>query len=215
MRNIVAVVVAVLLGLPVEMLAQEVNGRAIRAAGLWEVTRLVENDAKLQQRPDQERIDINSLWQQPTAQGVYAPSTPRVEGEISGRVRNENGSPVAGAMVELRGIVLRRTTPVRAARRGAPEVRVAAFTSDATGVFIFEGLDPGEYEIRVRAEGYARTTERVMLAEGQMRATTDVTLSGANVDGPRLPLSAKVAIIAGTGFATVYMLVLGPLLNSQ
>ena len=73
------------------------------------------------------------------AVGPQAQETPVV---LQGSLQNAAGSPVAGAIVHLRG--------------SAAEVRA---TTDGLGKFQFSGLAPGQYQLRVNVSGHAMKFE--------------------------------------------------------
>lgn len=68
-----------------------------------------------------------------------AAPTPVAAAEISGTVSDATGRPVAGTMVSARHIERRQTTTV---------------FSDASGAYVLQGLDPGNYELRARQIGF-------------------------------------------------------------
>src|SRR5262245_13060185 len=71
----------------------------------------------------------------------------KISGEISGEVRDQRGDLIAGAQISLKG--------------AATSMRNAE--SDARGRFQFDGLTPGDYMLKVAAQGFAAREERVTL----------------------------------------------------
>jgi uncharacterized surface anchored protein len=71
--------------------------------------------------------------------------------EIHGRVTDQRNANVAGAQATLRS------------RTGTQ----LSGTSDENGAFAFKNLEPGEYVIEVKANGFASFTATVSLARGQ------------------------------------------------
>jgi vitamin B12 transporter len=84
--------------------------------------------------------------------------------EIHGRVTDQRNANVAGAQATLRS------------RTGTQ----LSGTSDENGAFAFKNLEPGEYVIEVKANGFASFTAIVSLARGQS-ITQDIRLSVAAV----------------------------------
>jgi len=89
-------------------------------------------------------------------------------GAVEGRVINAQGAPVAGASVEVTGSDNR--------------IKQTAATG-ADGLFRFNNLPPGQYRVRITAEGYAETNLTVELTESK---------------GSQLEVTLKVAPIAET-----------------
>ncbi len=104
---------------------------------------------------------------------------------VSGRVVDEGGVPVAGALVSavLTG--------------DHPGLRPGGETTDGSGVFRLEGLSPGAYSLSARKDGFAVTTleEPVEVASGPIQGIEIVLNRGAVVTG-RL-LGAELEDLAG------------------
>jgi len=80
--------------------------------------------------------------------------------ELSGEVRDQRGDLVVGAEVSLAG--------------GANPMRNAE--SDARGRFRFDGLTPGDYKLKVAAQGFAPREERVTLMSASASRRLTITL---------------------------------------
>src|SRR5215475_10711194 len=80
--------------------------------------------------------------------------------EITGEVRDQRGDLIAGAQVSLEGV--------------ANITRNAE--SDARGRFRFEGLGPGDYLLKVAAQGFAAREEKVTLMGGTASRRLTITL---------------------------------------
>jgi len=104
---------------------------------------------------------------------------------VSGRVVDEGGAPVAGALVSA------------SAAGSGPTFRADGETTDDAGAFQLEGLSPGSYNVTARMEGYAATTleEPVEITGGPVQGVEVVLSRGAVVTG-RL-LGAELEELAG------------------
>src|SRR5688572_25477630 len=103
----------------------------------------------------------SAAFAQPAAtQDLSAPHT------VTGRVVTPFAELVAGANVTLTG--------------GPPPGRSQTTTTDAQGLFRFEGLPGGQYALAAARDGF---TMRQILPEGQFREEIELRL----VDGDRLP----------------------------
>lgn len=91
--------------------------------------------------------------------------------EISGRVVDGTGSPVAGAVLETRVIA------DHGARYGQPRVA----RSDGDGTFRLTGVADGRYELSARAAG-------------QGRSSLEIEVAGADVGGLRIELAPGATI---------------------
>jgi Carboxypeptidase regulatory-like domain/TonB dependent receptor-like, beta-barrel len=80
--------------------------------------------------------------------------------EISGEVRDQRGDLIAGAQVSLTG--------------AANSMRNVA--SDARGHFRFDGLTPGDYMLKVTAQGFAAREEMVTLKSASASRRLTITL---------------------------------------
>ena len=85
---------------------------------------------------------------------------------ITGQVTDEKGGTIVGAEVRLRS------------RAGAQ----ASTASDKNGVFEFAGLQPGEYLIEIKAEGFSSlTSDQIIIDRGQTkRVTFRLRVAGIN-----------------------------------
>lgn len=105
----------------------------------------------------------------------------RLEGgvEVSGRVVDEGGIPVASARVSLRA--------------GPSSWNQPSATSGADGSFTLDGVADGSYRVMAEKEGFARSRDGV-----------EVTVAGSSVSGIEVKLSAGGAIVgqlSGLDFA--------------
>src|SRR5437016_8218698 len=97
--------------------------------------------------------------------------------EVSLEAQRQTGQVVSGVAVDATGAVLPKAQVVLVTPANAP-VQVTA--TDATGVFRFDAVPPGRYEIHVTFEGFQPTT--VKLTVGQRApAPLRVALPLANV----------------------------------
>jgi iron complex outermembrane receptor protein len=94
---------------------------------------------------------------------------------MTGRVTDERGANIVGAEVRLRS------------RVGA---RLFART-DASGVYTFKGLAPGDYILEVTARGFAAFTSTEFRVERGQTATRDMTLAVAAVN--------EMVVVTATG----------------
>jgi uncharacterized GH25 family protein len=104
---------------------------------------------------------------------------------ISGKVVDADGAPVAGVLVEA-----------HPKHEGMHESTSASgqATSDASGRFAIEGLDPGPHELAARHTGYATAT-----ADAVTAGTTDVVLDlrrGGTLSGRVVEAAGGVALPA-------------------
>jgi hypothetical protein len=88
------------------------------------------------------------------------PRPSSISGEISGEVRDQRGDLIVGAQVRLTGA----TNSMRNAE------------SDARGQFRFDGLTPGDYTLKVAAQGFTAREERVALTSDSASRRLAVTL---------------------------------------
>lgn len=82
-----------------------------------------------------------------------ANASAQVNARISGLVKDQNAAVVAGARVSLINTQTRAETTT---------------VSNASGVFAFENLAPGEYEIKVAAAGFAVAAQTVRLSGAEV-----------------------------------------------
>ncbi len=106
-------------------------------------------------------------------------STPETPGVLVGVVVDGSGRPVAGATVELRP------------EAGQTVLRTA--TTDARGVFRFEQLTEGTFDVRVLANGFVDLVSTVTVARERPTPAVRLTLRTVSADdsAPR-PLAAPV-----------------------
>src|SRR5262245_22279561 len=98
-----------------------------------------------------------------TAKAEAQPQSSKISGEIFGEVRDQRGDLIAGAQVSLTG--------------AANSIRNA--DSDARGRFRFDGLTPGDYMLKVAAQGFAAREERVTLMSDSASRWLTITLCPA------------------------------------
>jgi len=98
---------------------------------------------------------------------LYAETT----GRISGKVQSKDGKPLAGAKIILK----------RLDRTWLKEL-----TADAKGNFLQVGLDPKDYELTIKAEGYVDYKEsiRIPLADVLVKNVTLLTPAEARTAAP-------------------------------
>ncbi|MCB9896996.1 MAG: carboxypeptidase regulatory-like domain-containing protein [Planctomycetes bacterium] len=96
---------------------------------------------------------------------------------LTGLVRDGDGRPVAGAIVQVGG---EGGWVGEGDARGAPPRRT---TSDAGGAFAFDGLPPGATDVLARADGFAPLEQRVVLAADDTTRVELVLLPGGVVLG--------------------------------
>jgi hypothetical protein len=103
-----------------------------------------------------------------------------VTGQISGEVTDASGAVVAGAEIKL-------------THTASKQVR--SFTSDGTGSFVFTGLVPGEYEVRIAHPGFKAYDQKgiqvsaqqrvdlhdIKLAVGEVSSTVEVQASNVQI----------------------------------
>lgn len=88
------------------------------------------------------------------------------QGEIKGAVKDEQGEPVAGAIVSIKGTNLKTTT-------------------NSSGLYRF-GIGVGNYEVKVQARGFAEQTQQAQLAEVGSTVEANFTLEaieGSDLSG--------------------------------
>src|SRR5262245_36768641 len=110
--------------------------------------------------------------------GLLAPQS--TTGTINGRVLDETGQPISGATITL-------------TRRDTGDLRT--FTSESTGEFVFTSIQPGVYDLSVKAQGF-KTFEKkgialsasdhlsagdLKLQVGSVSEAVEVTAETANV----------------------------------
>lgn len=98
---------------------------------------------------------------------------------ISGRVSDPSGASVQGAKVAL------------VAERGGPEL---VSSTNSAGEYTFASLPPGNYEVRVTADGFASAVARGVRAEVSRSVRQDVQLQLAQVEAS-VSVSAEAALL--------------------
>jgi hypothetical protein len=108
-------------------------------------------------------------------------------GDISGLVRDPNGSPVAGATVVASG------------PQGA-----RASTTDASGNYLIEFLTPGSYDVTATAQGYQPVTQRNLQVRLGTRVTINLSLSpmAETAETVTITASAPTVDVSSTGVST-------------
>src|SRR5262245_34818205 len=108
---------------------------------------------------------------------------------LSGTVKDQNQAVVAGAQIQ-------------ATRKGTGRMRQT--TTNAEGVFVLTNLPADEYEVRIRATGFAEKTLNLVLQVGQTETVTPVLSVGnvtANSEDIRAdtvsPLNTESAVVDG------------------
>lgn len=97
----------------------------------------------------------------------------QVNSSISGTVKDQNGAVIPGAIVSV---------------QDSDGDKKASAVTDSDGSFRFENLEPGDYEIRVLASGFAETDETVKLGASPIQMP-DITLA---VGESRVTVTAEV-----------------------
>lgn len=109
----------------------------------------------------------------PTSGYVEPPVVSKAPNTISGLVTNMQGEPIEGATVKL----------------GSKTV-----TTDANGVYVFDDVDAGSYDVTVSATGMVSQTQKVVVASGDktQKLSQSFSLADANNVG-------KIDVIVATG----------------
>jgi 5-hydroxyisourate hydrolase-like protein (transthyretin family) len=81
-----------------------------------------------------------------------APKTPATTGTITGTITGEHGMPLSGAKITLLALDTKSTSTA---------------TTDANGVYTFDNLQPGEYEVTFDSKGYVEKTEHTKVKAGK------------------------------------------------
>ncbi len=79
-------------------------------------------------------------------------------GTVQGRVTDTAGQPVAGAKITLPG--------------------AGSVTTDKSGAYTLEGIDPGEYQLEAVKKGYQKSSVEVTIIQ-DVPQEVDITLSPA------------------------------------
>jgi hypothetical protein len=122
---------------------------------------------------------------------------------LQGTVRDETGSPIAGAELQVDTKYYQQVTlPDGTRADGPPEVRLIA---DSNGRFAAEGLAPVKLELSVRAVGFAPRETELAFVPGETTHAEVILLSEAHVTGTvRDAAGAPVAGAAITGAANFF-----------
>jgi 5-hydroxyisourate hydrolase-like protein (transthyretin family) len=81
-----------------------------------------------------------------------AAKTPATTGIITGSISGEHGMPLSGAKITLLALDTKSTSTA---------------TTDANGVYTFDNLQPGDYEVTFDSKGYVEKTERTRVKAGK------------------------------------------------
>jgi hypothetical protein len=81
-----------------------------------------------------------------------AAKTPATTGIITGAITGEHGMPLSGAKITLLALDTKSTSTA---------------TTDANGVYTFDNLQPGDYEVTFDSKGYVEKTERTRVKAGK------------------------------------------------
>jgi hypothetical protein len=96
--------------------------------------------------------------------GILAHGQAVEKGTITGLVNDSSGAVVSGARISLYNIATDQTTETR---------------TNGQGLFVSPPLDPGDYDIQIKAEGFKSLHQSVRLEVGQ-RVSSNVTLPIGN-----------------------------------
>jgi uncharacterized surface anchored protein len=81
-----------------------------------------------------------------------AAKTPATTGIITGAITGEHGMPLSGAKITLLALDTKSTSTA---------------TTDANGVYTFDNLQPGDYEVTFDSKGYVEKTECTRVKAGK------------------------------------------------
>ena len=87
-----------------------------------------------------------------------APKTPATTGTITGTITGEHGMPLSGAKITLLALDTKSTS---------------AATTDANGVYTFDNLQPGDYEVTFTSKGYVEKTEHARVKAGKKNGISE------------------------------------------
>ena len=79
-------------------------------------------------------------------------------GTVQGKVTNAAGQPIAGAKITLPG--------------------AGSVTTDKSGTYTLEGIDPGEYQLETAKTGYQKSSVKVTIIQ-DVPQEVDITLDPA------------------------------------
>lgn len=126
------------------------------------------------------------------AQNLATPEAQTVRlmlGTLDGFVRDEQGGPLAGAMVAVLGQMQ------------------AVTVTDARGRFAFDALPIGEYVVQARLSGFAASRREMVRVAPSTVATRDLELrrldAAVATTGTATPVAARPILAAGFGLPTV------------
>jgi hypothetical protein len=98
-----------------------------------------------------------------TSSGKTEPGSGAIQEGVTGCIKNLNGEPVEGVLVQA-----------RSQDRSGPPIPEIAILSDNLGNYTWP-LFPGDYELKAFGEGYEPATRRITVKPGQM-VTLDFSL---------------------------------------
>ncbi|MBM4183015.1 MAG: hypothetical protein FJ207_02185 [Gemmatimonadetes bacterium] len=105
--------------------------------------------------------------------GLLAPAASAQSASVRGRVLDDEGRPVSGAVVTLL----------------ADEVTLAGADTDSLGVFTVQRVSPGSRTLRIQGLGYAEYTREVRLESGQV-LDVDIELERRAIELPGVSVEA-------------------------
>ena len=87
-----------------------------------------------------------------------AAKTPATTGIITGAITGEHGMPLSGAKITLLALDTKSTSTA---------------TTDANGVYTFDNLQPGDYEVTFTSKGYVEKTEHARVKAGKKNSMSE------------------------------------------
>src|SRR5215831_1398178 len=91
----------------------------------------------------------------PFAALCQEPANPPAKATLEGQVVNAvGGEPLRKVRLSLRLNVAARSEPRRAVQSQAPTNLTISVQSDAAGKFVFESIEPGDYQLTARRDGF-------------------------------------------------------------
>ena len=115
---------------------------------------------------------------------VVVTGVARAQTTVTGRVVDPQGAVVNGAELTLTG----GTQPARTARSGGD------------GMFTFQGVPPGSYQLTTQAQGFDRVTQTVTVGASAAAVSVRLQVSGISED---ITVQGALAGISSTGKTTV------------